>query len=416
MFYKFYDAINFKSSSHHKRYLLFLLILILMSMAGLVGSDIYLPALPLVGGHFHKSQSAVQITLSIYLVGSSISQLIYGPIGDRYGRKWPIVSGMTVFLLASLLCALADNFAWLVIGRLFQSLGACSGLTLGRSIVGDCFEAKDSAKVFSTISPFMGMSPAISPVIGGVLTEFFGWRATFFFLAIFAVIILFLVLRFLNETASIDKINTSIRPKRILANYASLLVQLKFWRYTLIQCFAYIAYFSYLAESPFIFHKQNYGAIAIGFSYISLSVTYLLGNIAGKKLLNYLSLNRSIFLGYVIFLLGGFTLFFSAHMYGFSPFWMIFSMSVLLIGSGFLLPQGAAGVVSSFPEKRGIASGLMGFFQLGSAAISSALVNYFSGATVTGLGNYILIVCIISILGFCLTSYPALIKKSRLKL
>ena len=160
----------------HERWL-FLLMLMLMSTAGLVGSDLYLPMMPAIGKVLHQDTPSMQLTLGIYLFGLSIGQLVLGPIIDRFGRKKPLIIGMMIYLLASMLCALSSSYSLLLLSRLIQALGACSGLIIGRAIVSDIFDAKEAGKVFSTIFPFVGMSPAISPVLGGFIGYYFGWQS-----------------------------------------------------------------------------------------------------------------------------------------------------------------------------------------------------------------------------------------------
>src|SRR5690349_9664569 len=123
---------------------LFLLILMLLSTAGLVGSDVYLPSLPEMGNVFHRNQHDMQLTLGVYLVGLSIGQLILGPITDRFGRKKLLVIGMLVYFIASLSCIYAHAYYQILIIRLVQAFGACSGLIIGRAIVGDLFDVKEA--------------------------------------------------------------------------------------------------------------------------------------------------------------------------------------------------------------------------------------------------------------------------------
>lgn len=390
-----YEAINLNRVNPEIRHYLLLTILTMMSIAGLIGSDVYLPALPTIGLYFHQTNQMMQITLGIYLFGLSVSQLIYGPLSDKFGRKIPVNVGIILYFLSSIVCTVTDNFHLFLMARFLQGVGACAGLTIGRAIIGDLFDAKQSAKVFSTIFPFVGMSPAISPVIGGFLITWAGWRSTFIFIVLFSFILSLMILFLLKETiADEHKQKSTIHPIKLFRNYIAMLINLKFLTYALIPCFAYIAYFGYIADSPFIFHKHGYIAHAIGCFYITLSITYVLGNLTGKKCLNYLTLNQSLLIGYSIFSLGGLLVLIAGLQSNFNLIFMISSISVLTFGNGFLIPQGSAGVVSNFQYNRGMASGMLGFLQLGMAAISASLVGKLCNTSLLSLGIYLFIISI----------------------
>jgi len=380
---------------------LFLVILILMSTCGLIGSDLYLPTLPDMGIKLSKDPFTMQLTLSIYLLGLSIGQLILGPLTDHYGRKKLLILGMIIYCFASFSCALVSNYSQFLILRFMQALGACSGLIIGRAIVGDLFDAKKSAEIFSTIFPFVGMSPAISPVIGGIIGYYFGWQANFIFISLLSLLIAILIIHYLPETLLTSN-RQPINFLKVLSAYCSLCINKKFIAYVSAPCTAYIAYFAYMAESPFIFHANGFDERIMGSFYITLSAAYVLGNIAGKKIINFIDLNRALFCGYTFFNLGGLLLLISCLL-KLSVSYLIFSMSVLTFGNGFLIPLGTAGVISSFSKIRGYASGLLGFLQIGSAALSSSLVGLLSyNDSIVGLGTYILITTLFGLLLFLL--------------
>ncbi len=378
-----------------KNSLLFLITLTLMSTAGLVGSDVYLPTLPEIGHLLMKDSHAMQFTLSIYLFGLSIGQLICGPLTDRYGRKKLLIGGMFLYLLASLACAFSTTYSQLLIARLAQALGACTGLVIGRAIVGDLYDARDAGKIFSTIFPFVGMSPAISPVIGGLIGYHFGWPATFVFVGLFALSVIVLSFYYIHETLSFDK-RIPLHLWNILKNYPAVFKNKKFILYVSAPCMAYIAYFAYIAQSPFIFHALGYGERAIGFFYITLSITYVAGNLLGKKLLHSFTLDKTLRIGYCFFVFGGFLLALTGIL-DWPLSMMVVSISLLTLGNGFLIPLGAAGVVSSCSVAVGYASGLLGFLQLGVAAITTAYIAVLSNNEIYRLGLFIFIVTVVGL-------------------
>ncbi len=381
---------------------LFILVLMLMSTAGLVGSDVYLPALPQMGLVFQKSTQEMQFTLGIYLCGLSIGQLIFGPLTDQFGRKKLLLMGMLLYFTASLLCAFIYSYDFLLFARFLQAIGACSGLIIGRAIVGDLFDAQESGRIFATIFPIVGMSPAISPVIGGIICYYYGWQSTFMFVGFFALITAILVLNYLPETHGISN-RTPLKLAKIASSYPKILFHAKFVKYAIAPCAAYFAYFAYIAQSPYIFHSHGYTEREIGTFYITLSISYVVGNITARKLLATHHLDKVVGLGFIFFNVGAIALF-AAGIFTQSLLMMVISISILTFGNGFLIPLGTAGVISSFPEARGYASGLLGFIQLGSAALSAAMVGQFSQHSIYRLATYILIVTILGVVLFSICS------------
>ncbi|MGF1741918.1 multidrug effflux MFS transporter [Vibrio profundum] len=359
----------------------------------MITTDIYIPLLPQIGTDFSSSQHSLQLTLSVYLFGLSLSQLIYGPLSDRYGRKPIILLGMSIFLVASLSCMLSSSIEMFIASRLLQAIGACSGMVIGRVMVSDIYTKQESAKVFTIIFPIIGMSPAISPMIGGLIGEFTNWRAVFALVTLLAIILLSMVTLYLNETKP-KKDRVSIHHKTVLKHYAELFFNKQFWYYTSIVCFAYIAYFGYISESPFLFHHFNYTTSDISFFYITLSLSYLLGNQAAKYCLSKMSIDSSIFVGYFFFSLGGVMFILLNYGLKFTPFNLIFPATILTFGNGFLLPLGTAGVVSSFEHISGYASGMMGAIQLVCASLSVYFVGILSKYNITSFSTYMLTITV----------------------
>lgn len=377
---------------------LFLTILAMMSVGGLIGSDVYLPAMPAMAHYFSHSMQAIQLTLGLYLLGLSVGQLIYGPLTESLGRKKLLIIGVAIYLLASLSCFLAVNYWQLLISRFLQALGACSGLIIGRAIVGDIYNQQEAGRIFSTIFPVVGMSPAISPAIGGVIAHYFGWRGTFAVVSLFAFSLLALILIFLPETHRVDRYKW---PKlgAILHSYKETLFKRSFLIYVFAPCFAYITYFGYIAQSPFIFHQNGFTELEIGFFYITLSLCYVAGNLVGKRCLQSYNLDSILACGYIIFTLGGLGIFLTG-LFNWPLFLIVLFISVLTFGNGQLIPLGVAGVITSFPKSKGYASALLGFLQLGSAGISTAIVGRVTNNSLLGLGLYVFVFCLLGALLF----------------
>lgn len=381
----------------------FIIILAMMTMSGLMASDIYLPALPKISYAFSVNIIQTQQSFSTFLLGLAFGQLIYGLLSDRFGRKKILIIGISIFVLASLGCTLSPSLSILLVSRFFQALGACSGMVIGRTIVSDKYDVKEAGKIFTLIFPIMGLSPSLSPLLGGYLASYFGWRTVFAFTLMFGLILLGMIMYRLQETKDFAfRINLKI--KDISNNYISILKSKRFFGYTITVCCAYAAYFAYLAESPFIFNYMGFNTKQIGYFYLTIGLFYLLGNYFSRKLIQYITINKALLIGYSFFIIGS-TFMIITSIIGIStPAFLFIPMSIVIIGEGFLLPLGIASVITLYPEKSGYASGMMGFFQLCSAALAAALIGYFTKGSALSMA---LIICGITLTG--ITTFISLI-------
>lgn len=383
--------------------LMLLTTLTIMCALGLISTDIYIPALPFMAEDLKVKGSMLQLSLSTYCLGLAVAQLIYGPLSESFGRKPIVIIGVTIFILSSFTIMLAPNIDILLFARMFQAIGAAAGQTIGRAIISEFYTKEEMGKIFATIFPFIGLSPAIAPMIGGCINYYLGWRAIFFFIGMLGILLILLIYFKLPETRSKD-VRSAINLKIIGKNYLKLLANKTFWKYALAPCVAYIAYFAYLAETPFLFAKYNFNTQAIGFFYIHLSVSYILGNLTAHRLLSKFNLPQVLLWGYYCFMIGGISM--VIFNYNFSKEMLVLNLlipsAVLTFGNGFLIPLGSAGVMSSFPQKAGLASGLLGFVQLSAASISTSWIGYITKGDTLNLSLYIAISTILGYIAYIL--------------
>jgi MFS transporter, DHA1 family, multidrug resistance protein len=378
-----------------------MLILAMLCIIPLLASDIYIPALPSIAHSFNAESVDVQLTLTVYLLGLSLGQLLYGPLSDIWGRKKVLIVGILIFVVASGACSLSMTLPQLIFSRFFQSVGACSGFVLSRAITGDLFNRTEAAKVFTLLFPMVGISSAIMPIIGGYLTDLIGWQACFIFTTGFGLILLLNIILFLKETKKAP-LYTDYKIGNRLSEFVTILKTPSFLGYTAIVSSAYAAYFIYIAESPFLFFAYDLTAHQIGYLYIGLSVFYVIGNLSGRRLINYCSINQAIIIGIALFLIG------SISMVGLSiigivnPYGIIIPMCVLTAGNGFLFPLGTASAVSLFPNSTGTASGLMGFLQLSTASLGVWLIGHISHDQLLPISMVILCIALLGSFSFYL--------------
>src|SRR5665647_1555763 len=261
------------NSSPNKKFYL-ILILGLLTAIGPFSIDMYLPAFPDIANNLHTSVAQVMLSLSSFFIGISAGQLIYGPMLERYGRKKPMYVGLSIYLLASISCAMATSVNSLIIFRLLQALGGCAGMVAARAIVRDLFEVKENAKIFSMLMLVVAVSPIIAPTLGGYVTSLFGWRYVFIILIGIDIAIIAGVYFLLPESKKPDP-DFSLKARAIIKNYAGIIKHPQFYTYALTGAIAYAGLYAYISGSPYVFmeifrvNEKQYGWI---FAVIAMGV------------------------------------------------------------------------------------------------------------------------------------------------
>ncbi|MEV7470973.1 multidrug effflux MFS transporter [Streptomyces kronopolitis] len=352
---------------------LLLAVLISLSVGGLMSSDINLPGLAQTAHALGTSVSAVQATFSPYLVGLLVAQLLYGPWSDAIGRRRLVIGGFSLYAVASLACALAPNIAVFAAARLLQALGAGAGLVLARAIVGDLYGQRTAARVFTTIMPVVGASPAVSPLMGGYLTTLLSWRSPFFLTALIALATVAAVV--LRVPESLPPERRARRLRTTVGNYRHLLASAGFWGFGINLGMGYAVYTGYLVASPVIFQRLGMSTEVNGYCYISIAAAYITGNLLSRRLVARHSIDRLLVRGHLIFSGGALVLLALGLTDPQTPWPLLVVMTVVTIGNGFLFPMSVAGGVTSFSAMAGAASGLLGAVQMAGGSLSSLVVS-----------------------------------------
>ena len=349
------------------------LILGALSAFGPLAIDFYLPAFPAMAQAFATDEKHVQATLAAYFLGLSIGQLAYGPVADRFGRRKPLMFGVTLFTLASLACAYAPNLDTLVLARFVQALGGCAGMVLSRAIVSDKCDPVASAKVFSQLMLVMGLAPILAPMLGGVLVNLAGWQSIFLALSLFSAGCLLAVSLGLPESlpGHIPRQPLS----GALRQYMRLLADRVFIGHALTGGIAIAGMFAYIAGSPFVFIKlygvpaEHYGWLfgtnAAGFILVAQVNARLLAK-RGPAFL----LARAVWL----YLAAGLVLLGVAAMHPTQLWPLLVPLFVCISSLGCIIPNASACAMSGQGARAGSASALMGCLQFSVAAGAAALV------------------------------------------
>jgi DHA1 family bicyclomycin/chloramphenicol resistance-like MFS transporter len=216
-----------------------------------ISTDLYLPAMPTMAGDLHADAGSMELTVSGFLIGFSLGQLLWGPLGDRYGRRLPVAGGLLLFILGSAGCPMSGTSTEMICWRILQAVGACSGVVLSRAMDRDLYQGSRAAKMLSTLITVMAVAPLLGPIIGGQVLAFAGWRAIFWLLVIVGVATL-AALFTIPETLPVDR----RRKDSILSalqGYGRLLVDRRLVGFTAVGGFFYAGVYAYIAGTPFAF-------------------------------------------------------------------------------------------------------------------------------------------------------------------
>ena len=343
--------------------------------------DMYLPGLPAIAAEFGTETATAQFTLASFFIGLALGQAIYGPLADRYGRKPPLYVGLTLYIVASIGCALTPDLTTLIVLRFLQALGGCAGIVIVRAIVRDCCDTHTSARVFSLLMLIMGLAPILAPLLGGWILWFAGWRVIFVVLALFGLGCLFAVWRYLQETRPTDT-RSSANIRAALRVYGDLLRDRHFIGYVLTGGLAHAGMFAYITGAPHVFIEvyevsaQNFGWLfglnAFGLIVSSQVNRYLLARYSTDAILR--RANRStVLLGFVLLAV-------ATSGWGGLPMLLI-PLLGYSIALGFTGPNATANALAHQGRQAGSASALLGALQFGIATLSSLLVGLSSGGS-----------------------------------
>lgn len=371
----------------------FIITVAMLSAFGLIASDIYLPAMPDMAREFGVDPSQIPQTISVYLLALAVCQLFYGPLSDRLGRKPILYAGIAIYIGGSLGCAIAESYSAFLLCRLLQGAGAAAGLVIGRTLIADTCNKTLSARVYAVIYPLVSLSPALAPAVGGHLAATFGWSADFVFVAFFGMVTMLMIF-FMRETRPESRF-VAASP---FSGFSAIIADSGFWYYALIVCCIYSAWFIYLTQSPFLFAQWGMSEEMRGWLYIPLTAGIISANLLTKRLLCCWRYNRIVYAGIVCFFLGGLAYAAEMLMKEQGLLAILLPMCLVSLANGSSLFLSVSGAISSEHGHAATASGLIGFMQIGSAAIFANVVSAAWGFSQSVLGSSILVLAAIALL------------------
>lgn len=345
-------------------------LLALITFSGTMAMHVFVPALPQAAAELGASAGSMQLTVSFYILGLAIGQLIYGPISDHFGRRPVLIVGLVIYAIAGVAALLAPSVHTLVAARLFQALGGCSGMVLGRAIVRDGAATTSAAKRLALMNLMVTVGPGIAPLIGTLLADTAGWRSIFVALCLLGIGNLLLAWQLLPETSG----GAGQGVRTVLRNYLGLFGSRAFLGYAIGGGCATTAMYAYIGSAPFIFGEQLHRPSHEIGTYLALNILGLwLGSLTASRLAGRVSVRHLLLNSSLLSLLGA-TVFLLAVLAGsLSVPLTLVTMAVYAFGVGLVGPAALAEALSVKPLVAGSASGLYGFSQMSVGAICTSL-------------------------------------------
>jgi DHA1 family bicyclomycin/chloramphenicol resistance-like MFS transporter len=375
----------------------FLQIAVLAALAatGTLATNILLPSLPQMAASLQVSSAAVTSAITVFLAVFALGQLVVGPISDRYGRRWPVLTGFAVFIAGSIWCGLATDLPGLLVGRVIQAAGACATSVLSRAIARDLFSGAALARAMALIMIAMAAAPGFSPLLGGGLDHLFGWRSEFVFVAIFAAVGAIAYGMVLGETHNSTRI--PLNPLAIAKNYLSLIGDRRFLIPAATVSLIMGGLFAMFSAAPrVLIEGLHFTPIQLGLFFAGTVMIVFAAGMLATKLAPRFGLDRSIRGGLLAAAAGSVAILAVSIFHPtFLPF--LAAMSVFLLGMGIVNPLGTAQALSPFGEKAGAASALVGFWQMMSAAIAVWLTATVSREAMFALGIVLTVASLVAV-------------------
>ena len=372
-----------------------IMLLALLTSLGPLSIDMYLPALPQMAQDFNVSTQMISNTLPAYFLGLAVGQLIYGPVSDRIGRKIPLYFGLSLYIVASLICLFAQDEWSLIAARILQALGGCVGVVIARAAIRDRLDIQTSAQAFSSMMIVMGIAPIIAPMLGSWILHFFSWHAVFACLSFMGVICLLCVHFFFKETLPVSR-RLNLNFNQVLQLYMAILKDGSFRAPMIIGCFSGGLLFCYISSSAAVL-MDSYGLSQQQFAYAFGANAFgiMVFSTINKHLVTKTLVIQRLRLGAYIQLFGVVVLLMAALFESTPLVWVMLGMFLTVSGIGFTGPNAMALAMSKQGARAGTASALMGSLQFACGLIGGLILNFMLWSALLNMAGVMLIFVVI---------------------
>jgi MFS transporter, DHA1 family, multidrug resistance protein len=347
-----------------------LVVVLLALLLGLqaVTTDLYLPALPAIRASLNASMGEIQLTLTALLLAFGISQLVWGPLSDRFGRRPILLWGMGAYVIASLACVAAPGIGWLITARAVQGTAMGAAVMAARAIVRDLYQPHEGAQVMSQALSGLGLIACTCAPVGGLLSDWIGWRYALLSVTLFGVLTLGLLLWGYRETLPQRRMD-ALQWGSLWRSNLEIIRHPVFLTWSALSSASYLGLFTFLATSSFVFTQQlDYSKTIYGLLMFTMSFAYIVGTFWGRWMLRRTSIHRTVGVAGFLSISGGVLLTVLAHA-GAEEAWygawaVMLPVYLFMLGHGVHQPCGQSAAVAPFPLKAGTASALNGFLMM----------------------------------------------------
>ena len=360
-----------------------MLYLLLLTVGSLpqVSSDIYTPSLPDIAAHLSVSIHLAQGSLAIFLAGLAPALLVWGAISDSFGRKIPILCGIAISFIGSMICAFAQSIEMFYIGRIIQGIGGASGSALFRAILRDVYHGDNLAYVASILGNFIILTTVAAPFLGGFFETYLGWRVSFLFLALYSLSIFFLVLTQLTETAPIEH-RRPFSIQSISQSYREILCNARFMASTLAVFINFGCVFSWLTVGPiFLIHHLGLKPSMYGILMLVISIPMFLSGLTNARWVREKGIFAMLVLGWGVTLFSGVLMLIGYFLWGLNVYAIIVPIFIAYYGISFIWPNIFSTAVTPFGHISAYAGASYAFIQFSGGALFSAAFSYLENRT-----------------------------------
>ncbi len=386
-----------------KEQLLLILTLGALTALGPLAIDLYLPAIPAIAKSMGEPLSRIQYTLSAYTIGFAVSQLIYGPLSDRFGRRAVMFPGILFFTLTSLLASLCTNANELIIVRVLQSSAAAAIMVTIPAMIRDLFPKEEVAKVLSSIIVVMTVAPLVAPILGGQILLFANWQALFIVLgATSGLLMILAVLRVQETLKTSDRL--IVPPSQLALNYRNILRNREAIGCILCHAFFFGGMFAFITGSPFVYIELfNISAQDYGLLFAVNILAMILTNMINIRLVGCFDLPVILRMGSLIAAAAALILLFNAFTGNGGLAGLMIPIALYIACIGFTGPNSNALALAHFPKSAGSANALAGALRFVFAGVASALVGHLHDGTAMPMATVMAGCGLLSVVAFMLS-------------
>jgi Bcr/CflA subfamily drug resistance transporter len=371
-----------------------------LSVLGFLATDMYLPAFSIMQEDLQTPAAAISASLSLFLAGFAFAQLLWGPMSDRFGRKPVLLAGLAIFALGCLGMLWVRDATWLLVLRFIQAVGVCAAAVTWQALVTDYYPASRTNRIFATIMPLVGLSPALAPLLGSWILAHFSWQAIF--AVLFAITLVLMIPAFSLKPAAAKKGQSEQR-----VTFVSLLRSRTYRGNVLIYAACSASFFAWLTGSPFILSDMGYSPAAIGLSYVPQTIAFLIGGYGCRAALQKWQGHQML-----PWLLGLFAVsVIATWAVGFIPgvglAALLIPFCLMAVANGAIYPIVVAQALRPFPQATGSAAALQNTLQLGLCFLASLLVSSLIATPLLTTTSVMVATVVLAALGYRMQYVPA---------